>query len=49
MGVCPGQIVYSIAGRDAGRKFIIVSIMDKTRVTVSDGDLRRIKNAKLKI
>ena len=37
-----GQVVYSIAGRDADRKFWI-EIIDDCRVKVSDGDLRRIK------
>lgn len=43
-----GQVVYSIAGRDADRKFIVVEIIDDCRVKVSDGDLRRIEKAKLK-
>lgn len=48
VGISIGQVVYSIAGRDAGRKFIVVDIIDDCRVMVSDGDLRRIERAKLK-
>jgi ribosomal protein L14E/L6E/L27E len=43
-----GQVVYSIAGRDAGRKLIVVEIIDNRIVKVSDGDLRRIEKAKIK-
>ncbi|NLM59382.1 MAG: RNA-binding protein [Clostridium sp.] len=43
-----GQVVYSIAGRDAGRKFIVVEIVDDRRVKISDGDLRRVEKPKLK-
>ncbi|NLP14985.1 MAG: RNA-binding protein [Clostridium sp.] len=48
MDIGVGQVVYSIAGRDADRKFIVVEIIDDCRVKVSDGDLRRIEKAKLK-
>lgn len=43
-----GQIVYSRAGRDAGRKFVILDIIDETYVLISDGDLRRIERPKKK-
>lgn len=43
-----GQIVYSTAGRDEGRTFVVVEIIDENYVRIADGDLRRIKSAKLK-
>lgn len=43
-----GQIVYSKAGRDAGRRFIVVGILDDSNVLISDGDLRRIEKPKKK-
>lgn len=43
-----GQVVYSKAGRDAGRYYAVVETVDETRVKIADGDLRRIKRAKLK-
>ncbi|HEY9060285.1 MAG TPA: KOW domain-containing RNA-binding protein [Pseudobacteroides sp.] len=43
-----GQVVYSKAGRDAGRKFIIISIPDESYVYISDGDLRKIEKPKRK-
>ncbi len=41
-------MVYSKAGRDAGRYYAVVELVDETRVRIADGDLRRIKRAKLK-
>jgi len=43
-----GQVVYSKAGRDAGKKFIIVNIQDEFYVFISDGDLRKIEKPKRK-
>ncbi len=43
-----GDIVYSKAGRDQGRTFVVVDIVDENFVKIADGDLRRIKTAKLK-
>jgi len=43
-----GQIVYSKAGRDSGKYFAVVEIVDENRVRIADGDTRRIKRAKLK-
>lgn len=48
MDVSLGQIVFSKAGRDNGKKFIVVAILDGLNVLVSDGDLRRIEKAKKK-
>ena len=43
-----GEIVLSVAGRDAGKHFAVVEIVDDNHVRIADGDLRRIKTAKLK-
>lgn len=43
-----GEIVYSKAGRDSGRYFVIVGIIDEKYVLISDGDYRRIEKPKKK-
>jgi ribosomal protein L14E/L6E/L27E len=43
-----GQIVISRAGRDTGKKFVVVRVIDALFVEVSDGDLRRIEKPKKK-
>lgn len=43
-----GKIVYSKSGRDKGKMFIIISIVDENFVMLADGDLRKIENPKLK-
>lgn len=43
-----GRVVFSKAGRDKGKYFIIVDIIDEQYVTVSDGDLRRLSSPKKK-
>ncbi len=48
MNVMLGQVVCSKAGRDEGRFFIIIGIVDDKYVLVSDGDLRRFENPKKK-
>ncbi|MDQ2087604.1 KOW domain-containing RNA-binding protein [Herbivorax sp. ANBcel31] len=48
MDLSLGQVVHSIAGRDAGRIFVVVGKIDGDNVLVSDGDLRRIEKAKKK-
>lgn len=47
-GITLGQIVHSKAGRDKGRYFIIVDIVDDNYVSVVDGALRKIDNPKKK-
>lgn len=44
----PGQLVISTAGRDKGKKFIILSIIDQDYVYISDGDLRKVEKPKKK-
>jgi len=48
MKFSPGELVVSKAGRDAGRKFIVVKILDENYVLISDGDLRKIEKPKKK-
>lgn len=48
MSTVLGQVVYSKAGRDEGRIFIICGVIDENYVFVCDGDLRRIENPKKK-
>ncbi|NLK67953.1 MAG: RNA-binding protein [Clostridiaceae bacterium] len=43
-----GRFVYSRAGRDKGRLFIVVRIIDENFVAVADGDLRTIERPKKK-
>lgn len=48
MSVTLGQLVVSKAGRDTGRKFIVVNVVDDFFVEVSDGSLRRLEKPKRK-
>ncbi len=43
-----GQVVSSRAGRDRGRYFVVVEILDDRFVAVADGDLRKVENPKKK-
>lgn len=43
-----GSVVLSRAGRDKGRFFIVVEIVDDQFVRIVDGDIRRLESAKLK-
>lgn len=47
-GVVLGRVVHSRAGRDKDRYFIVVGIVNKEYVLISDGDLRRIEKPKKK-
>lgn len=46
--VALGQIVHSKAGRDKGKYFIVVGIINDNYVLVADGDLRKINDPKKK-
>lgn len=48
MSIALGQIVVSKAGRDAGRRFIVIKVVDYQFVQISDGDLRRVEKPKKK-
>lgn len=43
-----GEIVYSRAGRDGGRYYLVSEIVDDKFVKIVDGDVRRLDKAKLK-
>ena len=43
-----GQVVFSKVGRDSGKYYVVVEIVDEQKVRIADGDLRRIAKAKLK-
>jgi ribosomal protein L14E/L6E/L27E len=43
-----GQVVFSKVGRDSGKYYAVVEIVDEQKVRIADGDLRRIAKAKLK-
>jgi ribosomal protein L14E/L6E/L27E len=44
----PGQLVSSCAGRDQGRYFVVVEVVNGSLVKVVDGDLRRVERPKVK-
>lgn len=43
-----GKVVHSKSGRDKGKYFIIISIIDAEYVYISDGDLRKFEKPKKK-
>jgi len=43
-----GVVVYSKAGRDIDRKFIIMDIINEEYVYIADGDLRKVEKPKRK-
>ncbi len=43
-----GKVVHSKSGRDKGKFFIIIGIIDAEYVYISDGDLRKIEKPKKK-
>lgn len=48
MDINIGQIVLSKAGRDKGKKMIVVSIFNESYVLIADGELRKIEKPKKK-
>lgn len=48
LAVRVGQVATSIAGRDSGKPYIVVRVLDERFVLLADGDTRRIKNPKKK-
>jgi len=48
LNVVLGQVVYSKAGRDEGKIFVITGLIDASYAYISDGDLRRVENPKKK-
>lgn len=47
-GIALGSVVFSRSGRDAGRFYVVIEIVDDEYVTIADGDLRRVDKPKLK-
>ncbi len=43
-----GSIVYSRAGRDEGRYYMVYEILDGSYVTIVDGDVRKLEKPKKK-
>lgn len=43
-----GQVVKSIQGRDKGRFFIVVEVVDKEYLLIVDGDIRKTDKPKKK-
>lgn len=43
-----GSVVYSKAGHDAGRFYVVVEIVDDSYVKIADGELRKTESPKLK-
>lgn len=43
-----GQVVKSRAGRDKGRVFLVLDIIDDQYVLIVDGDLRKLEKPKKK-
>lgn len=44
----PGRLVRSIQGRDAGRYFVILSLVDEKHVLMADGLTRKLNHPKKK-
>ncbi len=43
-----GRVAYSKAGRDKGRLFIVIGVVNEDFVWISDGDLRPVEKPKKK-
>ncbi len=43
-----GSVVFSKAGRDQGKFYVVTEIVDASYVKIADGDLRRVDTPKLK-
>lgn len=43
-----GQVVKSRAGRDKGKIFLVLDIIDEQHVHIVDGDIRKLDNPKQK-
>lgn len=48
LNVTVGQVVYSKAGRDSGRLFVVSALIDELYVHIVDGDLRKVEKPKKK-
>lgn len=43
-----GSVVFSKAGRDQGKFYVVTEVVDEEYVKIADGDLRRVDTPKLK-
>ncbi|HLV09943.1 MAG TPA: hypothetical protein VKY40_07035 [Halanaerobiales bacterium] len=43
-----GELVESTAGRDSGKHYLVVGIIDEKHVELADGDKKKINKAKKK-
>ncbi len=43
-----GTLAVSLAGRDKGRYFVVIEVLDEDYVKVADGSLRKVDSAKKK-
>lgn len=48
MDIRKGDIVYSRAGRDQGRYFLVIDTVDEQYVLIADGKMRRLETPKRK-
>jgi len=48
LDVTLGEIVDSTAGRDSGKRFLVIGIVDDKHVLLADGSSRRIEKPKKK-
>ena len=46
--ICIGRMVYAKAGRDKGKYFLIICILDDKYVYISDGESRTVEKPKKK-
>ena len=47
MDICKGSLVYSLAGRDKGKIFVVLAL-ENDFVYLADGDTRRVEKPKRK-
>lgn len=43
-----GSIVYSRAGRDQGRYYVVTEVLDDSHVSIADGSVRKLAKPKKK-
>lgn len=48
MELSAGDIVYSKAGRDKDKIFVVLEVLDFQYVSIADGSLRKVQNPKRK-
>lgn len=48
MELSAGEIVYSKAGRDKGKHFVVLEVLDQQFVLICDGKMRKVDKPKKK-